>query len=199
MAGLVLNSTAVLRLNFCAKLNICSSISATSPSCKPLAVIVQPTVLKSNDRRKMNLENRIDIQQLEPNAYKAMFALENYLQNSGLSKTHLELIKIRASQINGCAFCINMHTSDALKQGETAQRIFLLNAWKETELFAEEEKAILAITEEVTLISQNGLSDKTYKQAEKLFDGNQIAQIIMAVVTINAWNRIAISTKKTVK
>jgi len=75
----------------------------------------------------------------------------------------------------------------------------LLNAWKETELFTEEEKTILAITEEVTLISQNGLTDKTYKQAEKLFDENYIAQIIMAVVTINAWNRIAISTNKIVK
>lgn len=145
------------------------------------------------------MENRIDIQQLEPNAFKAMLSLENYLQNSELSNTHLYLIKIRASQINGCAFCINMHTSDALDLGETAQRIFLLNAWKETELFTEEEKTILAITEEVTLISQNGLSDATYKQAERLFDGNQIAQIIMAVVTINAWNRIVISTKKTVK
>ncbi|WP_433902702.1 carboxymuconolactone decarboxylase family protein [Sphingobacterium puteale] len=142
------------------------------------------------------MENRIDIQQLEPDAFKAMFALENYLQHSGLSKTHFYLIKIRASQINGCAFCINMHTSDALKHGETAQRIFLLNAWKETGLFTEEEKAILAITEEVTLISQDGLSDETYRQAEQLFDGNQIAQIIMAVVTINAWNRIVISTKK---
>lgn len=145
------------------------------------------------------MEQRIDIQELEPNAYKAMFSLENYLQNTQLSKTHLELIKIRASQINGCAFCINMHTSDALKQGETEQRIFLLNAWKETELFTEEEKAVLTITEEITLISQNGLSDKTYQQAEKLFNGNYIAQIIMAVVTINAWNRIAISTKKMVK
>ena len=144
------------------------------------------------------MENRIDIQQLEPDAFKAMFALENYLHNSGLSRTQLYLIKIRASQINGCAFCINMHTTDALKQGETAQRIFLLNAWKETGLFTEEEKTILAITEEVTLISQNGLSDETYRQAEQLFDGNQIAQIIMAVVTINAWNRIVISTKKTV-
>lgn len=144
------------------------------------------------------MENRIDIQQLEPNAYKAMFALENYLQNTQLSKTHLELIKIRASQINGCAFCINMHTSDALKQGETTQRIFLLNAWKETELFTEQEKIILAITEEITLISQNGLSDKTYKQAEQLFNENYIAQIIMAVVTINAWNRIVISTNKTI-
>ena len=144
------------------------------------------------------MENRIDIQQLEPEAFKAMYALENYLHNSGLSRTQFYLIKIRASQINGCAFCINMHTTDALKQGETAQRIFLLNAWKETGLFTEEEKIILAITEEVTLISQNGLRDETYRQAEQLFDGNQIAQIIMAVVTINAWNRIVISTKKTV-
>jgi len=145
------------------------------------------------------MKNRIDIPKLEPEAYKAMFALENYLQKSQLSKTHLELIKIRASQINGCAFCINMHTSDALKQGETAQRIFLLNAWKETELFSEEEKTILAITEEVTLINQQGLSEKTYVKAGKLFDENYIAQIIMAVVIINAWNRIAISTNKSVK
>lgn len=145
------------------------------------------------------MENRIDIQKLEPNAYKAMFALEDFLQNSQLSKTHLELIKIRASQINGCAFCINMHTSDALKQGETSQRIFLLSAWRETELFTEEEHNILAITEEVTLINQNGLSNQTYEQATKLFDENYIAQIIMAVVTINSWNRIAISTNKTVK
>ena len=145
------------------------------------------------------MESRIDIQQIEPEAYKAMFALEDYLQNARLSKTHLELIKIRASQINGCAFCINMHTSDALKQGESPQRIFLLNAWQETELFTEEEKAVLAITEEVTLISRNGLSDQTYQQAKKLFDENYIAQIIMAAVTINARNRIAISTKKTVK
>jgi len=141
---------------------------------------------------------RLDIEQLEPEAYKAMFSLENYLQNTKLSKTHLELIKIRASQINGCAFCINMHTTDALRLGETPQRIFLLDAWKETELFTEEEKTILAMTEEVTLISQNGLSDATYRQAEMFFDKNYIMQTIMAIVVINAWNRIAISTKKTI-
>ena len=140
------------------------------------------------------MENRIDIQKLEPNAYKQMFALENYIQNSQLSKTHLELIKIRASQINRCAFCINMHTADALKHGETNQRIFLLNAWKETELFTEEEKVVLAMTEEITLLHQQGLSDETYKKAEALFDKNYMAQIIMAIVTINAWNRIAVST-----
>lgn len=145
------------------------------------------------------MENRIDIQELEPNAYKAMFGLENYIANSGLSKTHLELIKIRASQINGCAFCINMHTSQALKQGETTQRIFLLNAWRETHLFTEEEKVLLAITEEVTLINKDGLSTKTYHKASAIFDEHYIAKIIMAVVTINAWNRIAVSTLKQVE
>ncbi len=149
--------------------------------------------------QKIKMENRIDIPELEPDAYKAMLALEDYLHNAQLTKAHLGLIKIRASQINGCAFCINMHTSEALKQGETAQRIFLLNAWKETELFTEEERTILAITEEVTLIHQHGLTNDTYQQAEKLFGQNYLAQIIMAVVTINAWNRIAISTSKTVK
>lgn len=145
------------------------------------------------------MKKRIDIQKVEPKAYQAMFGLEAYLQTSQLSKTHLELIKTRASQINGCAFCINMHTIDALKQGETAQRLFLLNAWRETDLFTEEERVVLAITEEVTLISQYGLSDATYEAAEKLFDEHYIAQIIMAVVVINAWNRIAISTNKPIE
>lgn len=145
------------------------------------------------------MENRIDIQQVEPKAYQAMFTLETYLQLAELSKTHLELIKIRASQINGCAFCINMHTTDALQQGESTQRIFLLNAWRETELFTEEERTILAMTEEITLIHEHGLSTQTYQQAEKLFTPNYIAQIIMAISTINAWNRIAISTSRIVK
>ena len=145
------------------------------------------------------MDNRIDIPTLEPDAFKAMLALENYLQYSQLSKTHLELIKIRASQINGCAYCIDMHTSDALKRGETPQRIFLLNAWRDTELFSEEEKNILAITEEITLINKSVLSDKTYKEAESLFSNTYIAQIIMVIITINAWNRITISTGKIVK
>src|SRR5690606_3504563 len=145
------------------------------------------------------MENRINIQALEPKAYKGMFALENFLQQSQLSKTHYYLILIHASQINGCAFCINMHTNDALLQGETPKRIFLLRAWKETELFSEEERAILAMTEEITLIHKTGLSDQTYQSAKIYFDDHYIAQIIMAVVTINAWNRISISTKKTVR
>ncbi len=138
---------------------------------------------------------RVNINETEPQAFKAMYALEGYLATIQLSKIQKELIKIRTSQINGCAFCIDMHTKDALKYGETTQRIFLLNAWNETQLLSEEEKVILAITEEITLITNKGLSDETYAKAEQFFDKNQIAQIIMAVVTINAWNRIAISTR----
>ncbi|TDE10575.1 carboxymuconolactone decarboxylase family protein [Dyadobacter psychrotolerans] len=140
------------------------------------------------------MEKRVNINGKEPLAFKAMYALEGYLASGQLSKTLKELIKIRASQINGCAYCIDMHTKDALKNGETNQRIFLLNAWHETELFTPEERAVLAMTEEITLISQGGLSDKSYQNALKFFTENQIAQIIMAIVTINAWNRIAIST-----
>jgi AhpD family alkylhydroperoxidase len=141
------------------------------------------------------MEHRVNIQQTQPTAYKALLGLENYLATTNLTKTQKELIKIRASQINGCAFCIDMHTKDALKYGETPQRIFLLNAWKETDKFSDEEKAILAITEEITLIHHKGLSDTTYMVAKTYFSEEIIAQIIMAVVTINAWNRIAISTQ----
>lgn len=140
------------------------------------------------------MEKRIVIAELEAPAYKAMFGLEHYLQNISLTKIQKELIKIRASQINGCAYCLNMHTKDALSYGETQQRLFVLSAWRETELFTEEECVLLEMTEEVTLIHQRGLSKETYHKAKQLFSDNQIAQIIMAIVTINAWNRIAIST-----
>ncbi|MCF8713329.1 carboxymuconolactone decarboxylase family protein [Joostella atrarenae] len=142
------------------------------------------------------MEKRIQIDVLEPEAYKAMYALEKYLGTTKLTNTHKELIKIRASQINSCAFCIDMHTKDALKYGETQQRIFLISAWRETDLFSEEEKVILQITEEVTLIHQKGLSSEVYKKALQFFDENYLAQIIMAITTINAWNRIAVSTHK---
>jgi AhpD family alkylhydroperoxidase len=141
------------------------------------------------------MNNRVNISETEPQAYKAMYALEGYLRSTSLNKTHRELIKIRASQINGCAFCLNMHTRDALKQGETTQRLFLLNAWKESGLFTEEEKVILALTEEITLIHQNGVSPETYQKAAQLLNKNYMAQVIMAIVTINAWNRIAIATE----
>lgn len=140
------------------------------------------------------METRVNILKTAPEAYKAMMGLEKFLASTALNPIHKELIKIRASQINGCAYCINMHTRDARKMGESEQRIYLLNAWRETQLYSEEEQAILAMTEEITLI-QNHLSKATYDNARRLFDEEYIAAIIMMITTINAWNRIAISTE----
>jgi AhpD family alkylhydroperoxidase len=140
------------------------------------------------------MESRINIQKVEPAAYQAMFALEKYLSTSKIDPILLELIKMRTSQINGCAFCLNMHSADARKIGETEQRLYILNAWSETTLFSAKEQAVLALTEEVTRIS-NHVSDETYNKVAALFDEKELAQIIMAIVTINAWNRIAITSK----
>lgn len=140
------------------------------------------------------MNKRIEIEKLESGAYRGMFMLENYLKTTALTDIQKELIKIRASQINGCAYCLNMHTKDALKYGETPQRLFVLSAWRETSLFTEEEQVLLQMTEEITLIGKNGLTEEVYQKAKKLFNDNLIAQIIMAIVVINAWNRIAIST-----
>lgn len=142
------------------------------------------------------MDKRININTTEPHAYKAMLGLEAYLANTEISKTLKELIKIRASQINNCAYCLAMHTKDAIKYGESAERLFILSAWHEAEShFTEEERVALKMTEEVTQISQHGLSDETYQKALKFFSEKQVAGIIMAIVTINAWNRIAISTQ----
>lgn len=141
------------------------------------------------------MDKRININTVEPHAYKAMLGLEGYLAQTEISKTIKELIKIRASQINNCAYCLAMHTKDAIKYGETAERIFIISAWHEAEsFFTEEERIALKMTEEVTQISQHGLSEETYQKASKVFSEKQIAEIIIAIVTINAWNRIAIST-----
>lgn len=142
------------------------------------------------------MQKRIQITQTEhPKAFKAMLALEAYLAQVSISKTLKDLIKIRASEINGCAYCIDMHTKEAIANGERTQRIFLISAWREaTKFFTEEEQAVLAITEEITLIHQHGLSEELYGKALQFFNEDQIAEIIMAIVTINAWNRIGIST-----
>lgn len=141
------------------------------------------------------MEKRIDIHTLAPQAFKAMLGLERFLAQISIDRKLKELIKIRASQINNCAYCIHMHTKDALKYGETAERIFLISAWREaTKFFTEEEQTVLEMAEEITLISQQGLSEATYQKALKHFSEVQIAEIIMVAVTINAWNRIAVSS-----
>jgi AhpD family alkylhydroperoxidase len=140
------------------------------------------------------MTTRLNIAKVDATAYKAMMGLETYLNDIFLTPIQRELIKIRASQINGCAFCLDMHTKNALKYGETPQRIFLLNAWRETDLFTPEEQLLLEMTEEITLIHQKGLTEETFQKAKQLFNEKQIAEVIMAIITINAWNRIGIST-----
>lgn len=139
------------------------------------------------------MKQRFDMSKVAPEGYKAMLGMEKYLHDTQIEPLHKELIKIRASQINGCAFCIDMHTKDARKMGETEQRIYALNAWRETPFFSPQERAILALTEEVTLISQH-VSDATFNEAIALLGEQLTAQVIMAAVVINSWNRIAIST-----
>ncbi|GAB4406619.1 MAG: hypothetical protein OHK0053_32890 [Microscillaceae bacterium] len=144
--------------------------------------------------KNQNHEQRIVIKETDPKAYKAMAELEKYMAGSQLSYAYKELIKIRASQINGCAYCIQIHTQDARKAEESEQRIYALPAWRESPLFSEEEKALLAVTDEVTRIADKGLTDKTYAMASEYFSESEVAEIIMQVVIINAWNRIAVST-----
>jgi AhpD family alkylhydroperoxidase len=139
------------------------------------------------------MNQRLNLEKIEPNAYKAMYGLVKYMGTTQLTATQSNLISIRASQLNGCAFCLDMHTHEARQHGETEQRIYLLNAWRETTLFTPEERALLALTEEVTFISR-GVSDATYQQAVAVLGEQLVAQGIMMAVTINAWNRIAIST-----
>ena len=139
------------------------------------------------------MSKRIVIRDLEPAAIMAMVELEKYLAGTEISPLHQELIRIRVSQINGCAYCIEKHTHDARKKGETERRIYALNAWRETPFFTEEEKVILALTEAVTLINK-GVPDEIYRQAVEVIGEHKTAQVIIAAITINAWNRIGIST-----
>jgi len=130
---------------------------------------------------------------VQPNAYKAMNALEQFIKSSLVTPLQCEMINIRASQINGCAYCVNIHTRDARKLGETEQRIYLISAWKEApNIFSEEEQLLLKMTEEITLIHLKGLSDAVYEKAINQWGEEKTAQVIMTIITINAWNRIGV-------
>lgn len=141
------------------------------------------------------MEARMDVYKLLPGAFKAMMGLQAFVNESGLDKTLGELIKIRASQINGCAFCLNMHTKEARQMGETEQRIYGLSAWQEAPYYTDKERAALALTEAVTLVSESRVPDEVYKAAQAVFTQQEIATIIMAIVAINSWNRIAITSR----
>jgi len=139
------------------------------------------------------MENRIDYTKAAPGAYKAMAGLEVYLRHCGLEQKLLHLIKTRASQINGCAYCIDMHTKDARALGETEQRLYALNAWRETPFFTERERAALDWTEAVTLIADTHAPDDEYQQVRTQFNEEELVNLTLAIASINAWNRLAIS------
>ncbi len=139
------------------------------------------------------MKPRLNYSKVAPEAIKGMLELEKYVANSGLERSLYELVKTRASQINGCAYCIDMHTKDARKEGETEQRLYTLSAWRETPFFTERERAALEWTETLTLISSNHVSDELYEKMLQNFSEADLMTLTMAIVAINGWNRLAIS------
>lgn len=139
------------------------------------------------------MQPRINYAKAAPDAFKAMLNLETYVRHSGLDIGLLELVKLRASQINGCAYCIDMHTKDARAHGETEQRLYALTAWRETPFYTDRERAALAWTEALTLIHQDHVPDEVYETAREQFSEKELVDLTMAVVAINSWNRLAIS------
>lgn len=143
------------------------------------------------------MSKRIDLAQVQPNALTAMLSIENYLSEVELASELKELIKIRASMINNCAYCIQMHSNEALKLSVKPQKLFALSAWQESPLFDKKERALLSLTDEMTLIANAGVSDATYQQCLEELGEELLAQAMMQVIMINAWNRFALATKMT--
>lgn len=138
------------------------------------------------------MTKRIDYRKASPGAFQAMLGMENYVRQSGLEHSLLELVKTRVSQINGCAYCLDMHTKDARAAGETEQRLYLLPAWRETTFYSERERAALAWAEAVTQLSGHEVPDELYAQVRQQFDEKAIVDLTLAIVAINGWNRLAI-------
>lgn len=139
------------------------------------------------------MKPRMNFFQAAPDTIKALSTLEAQVQSTGLEQSLIELVKTRASQINGCAFCINMHTQDARKRGESEQRLYLLNAWRESPAYTDRERAALAWTEAVTLIAETHAPDDVYNEVRAHFSEAETVNLTMLIATINSWNRLAIS------
>jgi AhpD family alkylhydroperoxidase len=144
------------------------------------------------------MERRLDYSKAAPGSMQAMYRLQKYVEESGLERSLLELVKTRVSQINGCAFCIDMHTKDARALGESEQRLYALNAWRETPFYTERERAALAWAETVTLISQTHAPDEEFEAVRAQFSEEEVVKLTMAIITINGWNRLAIAFRQTV-
>ena len=141
------------------------------------------------------MQERINVARVAPGAYNAMLGLEQYLHQSGLDEKLLILMKLRASQINGCAYCIDMHWKDLRALGETEQRLYGLDAWRESTYYTDRERAALNWTEAVTLITQGHAPDEVYEDVRRQFSEKEVADLTLAIATINAWNRLATSIR----
>lgn len=139
---------------------------------------------------------RIDHTQASPDALKAMFAMEAVVHRLGLEPALLDLVKLRASQINGCAFCMDMHHREALERGESLQRLTLLSVWREAPFYTEREQVALAWTEAVTLVSESHVPDDVYDRVIEHFSPSELVNLTLAITTINAWNRFSIAFRK---
>jgi AhpD family alkylhydroperoxidase len=139
------------------------------------------------------MQPRIDYYKLSPAGYKAMLGLEMYLNHSGLEKKLLHMIKLRVSQINGCAFCLDMHWKDLQAEGETEQRMYSLDAWRETDYYTDRERAALAWAEAVTDVTDGHVPDEVYEATRQHFGEQEVADLTLAVVAINGWNRLSIA------
>src|SRR4051794_38838317 len=143
-------------------------------------------------------KQRLPFQKVAPDAFRAMLALEEYVRSTGLEPALLHLVKLRASYINGCAHCIDMHTKDARKEGETEQRIYAIPVWRETPFFSPRERAALAWTEAVTRLGAEGVSDEAYEAARAQFEEAELVRLTVAIVSINGWNRLSIAFRSEV-
>jgi AhpD family alkylhydroperoxidase len=139
---------------------------------------------------------RMELEKVAPQAAQAVYGLEQYVRGA-LDKTVQELVKLRASYVNSCAFCIDMHAKDAVAAGETTERLFAVAAWEDSELFSEKERAALALTDAITRIGEHGVGDDVWAALEKNWDEKEIADLIVAATTINVWNRLNIATRRT--
>jgi AhpD family alkylhydroperoxidase len=139
----------------------------------------------------------MNIAKIAPEAYRLMSGLEKFLADSTLPRTVKELVKLRVSQLNGCAFCVDMHSHDLRDMGETDERLFSVVTWREAPFFTEQERAALQLAEEATIIGRDGVSDEAWAGAQKYFDEPALAALVVAIATINAWNRLGVTVRKT--
>ncbi len=139
------------------------------------------------------MKSRIDVMHISPAAYRAMSGLEAYIHSSSIEPALVHLLKMRASQINGCAYCLDMHSKDARAEGETEQRLYGLNAWREAPYYTDRERAALAWVEAITLVTDGHVSDEVFEAARKVFSEQELVDLAMVAVAINGWNRLAIA------